>query len=73
MFGRRVAGRTLAFEPGPRPGAFRDAQTGSIWGMDGRAGAGPLRGERLTPLISDDQFWFALAAFFPEVEVRGEP
>ena len=49
---------------------FRDAQTGSTWALDGRALAGPLRGERLTPLVSDDQFWFALAAFFPEARIR---
>jgi hypothetical protein len=70
VFDRRVGGRMLDFAPGPRPGAFRDAQTGSTWTIDGRALAGPLRGERLTPLISDDQFWFALAAFFPEASIR---
>ncbi|MEX2448628.1 MAG: DUF3179 domain-containing protein [Solirubrobacterales bacterium] len=70
VFSRRLAGRTLNFAPGPRPGAFRDAQTGSTWTMDGRAVDGQLRGERLTPLVSDDQFWFALAAFFPEASIR---
>lgn len=70
VFARRVGGRTLSFEPGPRPGTFRDSETGSTWGMDGRAGAGPLRGERLAQLVSDDQFWFALAAFFPEASIR---
>ena len=70
VFSRRAAGRTLGFEPGPEPGTFRDSQTGSIWGMNGRAITGPLRGERLAQLVSDDQFWFALAAFFPEAQVR---
>jgi len=70
VFGRRAAGRTLSFAGGPQPGTFRDTETGSIWGMDGRASAGPLRGERLPQLLSDDQFWFALAAFFPAAEVR---
>lgn len=70
VFARRARGRTLGFAPGPRPGTFGDAETGSTWGMDGRAVAGPLRGERLTPLVSDDQFWFALAAFFPEASIR---
>ena len=70
VFERDVMGRTLSFEPGPRPGTFRDSQTGSTWGMDGRAAAGPLRGERLAQLTSDDQFWFALAAFFPEASIR---
>ncbi len=29
-----------------------------------------MRGEKLTRLISDDQFWFALAAFFPQASIR---
>lgn len=70
VFARRAGGRTLSFEPGPRPGTFRDSQTGSSWGMDGRASAGPLRGETLPRLVSDDQFWFALAAFFPQASIR---
>jgi len=73
VFDRRVAGRTLSFAPGPRPGASRDSATGSTWGMDGRASAGPLRDEALARLVSDNQFWFALAAFFPRAEVRREP
>jgi hypothetical protein len=70
VFDRRTAGRTLSFAPGPRRGTFRDTETGSTWGMDGRAGAGPLHGEALARLLSDDQFWFALAAFFPEARIR---
>lgn len=70
VFGRRAAERTLSFEPGPEPGTFRDTQTGSRWAMDGRAINGPLDGEQLAQLVSDDQFWFALAAFFPEAEIR---
>lgn len=70
VFARRAAGRTLSFEPGPEPGTFRDTRTGSTWGMDGRATAGELRGERLAQLVADDQFWFALAAFLPEASIR---
>ena len=70
VFDRRAAGRTLSFVRGPRRGTFRDTETGSTWGMGGRAGAGPLRGEALARLLSDDQFWFALAAFFPEARIR---
>jgi len=70
VFDRTVGGRTLTFTAGPAPGAFRDRQTGSTWEMTGRATAGPLKGEVLDQVPSDDQFWFALAAFFPDAEIR---
>jgi hypothetical protein len=70
VFDRRVRGRTLSFEDGARPGTFRDRETGSTWGMSGRATAGPLKGTELRQVPSDDQFWFALAAFFPHAEIR---
>jgi hypothetical protein len=70
IFEGRVAGRDLSFAPGPAPGTFRDRETGSTWDMSGRATAGPLAGTRLRQVAHDDQFWFALAAFFPEAEIR---
>jgi hypothetical protein len=70
VFDREAGERTLTFERGPKAGTFRDRETGSTWGMSGRATAGPLRGETLKQLPSDDQFWFALAAFFPKAEIR---
>jgi hypothetical protein len=38
--------------------------------MSGRATTGPLKGDTLRQVPSDDQFWFALAAFFPHPEIR---
>jgi hypothetical protein len=70
VFSRIEGGRTLEFEPGPDRATFRDAQTGSIWEVSGRAVAGPLAGHRLARLQHHDQFWFALAAFFEDVEIR---
>ena len=70
VFERTANGRTLDFEPGPDPGTFRDAQTGSTWDMSGRATGGPLAGTRLRQIAHDDQFWFALAAFFEDAEIR---
>ena len=68
----RVAERqAFDFDAGPDPGTFRDAQTGSTWDMRGRATAGPLAGTRLEQIPHDDQFWFALAAFFEDAEIRG--
>lgn len=70
VFGRRADGKTLVFRPGAKPGEFRDAETGSTWDMSGQATAGPLRGTRLGQIPHDDQFWFALAAFYPRAEIR---
>jgi hypothetical protein len=70
VFDRRAGGRTLHFERGPRHGLFRDSQTGSTWDMTGRAVAGPLAGSRLEQVAHDDQFWFALAAFFDDAAIR---
>jgi hypothetical protein len=70
VFERTVDGRTLDFEAGLEPGTFRDAQTGSTWDLTGRASAGRFDGAQLEQVPHDDQFWFALAAFYPEAEVR---
>ena len=71
VFERRVDGRMLDFQPGPERGAFRDSRTGSTWNMSGEATAGPLAGTQLEQVPHDDQFWFALAAFFEDAEIRG--
>ncbi|MGH2952741.1 MAG: DUF3179 domain-containing protein [Solirubrobacterales bacterium] len=70
VFERAAGGRTLTFEPGAEAGEFRDRETGSTWGMTGRAIGGPLAGARLEQIAHDDQFWFALAAFFEDAEIR---
>jgi Protein of unknown function (DUF3179) len=70
VFESGVGGRTLDFRAGPEPGTFRDTQTGSTWDMRGRAIAGPLAGDRLRQVPHDDQFWFAVAAFYPRAKIR---
>jgi uncharacterized protein DUF3179 len=70
-FDRRLDGRTLGFEPAGE-GRFRDDQTGSTWDITGRAIAGPLTGRRLRPVVSDQQFWFALAAFLPDARILSD-
>lgn len=69
-FDRRLKGRALSFEPVDN-GRFRDRQTGSTWDVTGRAVAGPLSGRRLRPVVSDQQFWFAVAAFLPDARIVG--
>jgi hypothetical protein len=70
VFSRRVEGRTLSFSPGPEAGTYRDRPTGSRWDLRGRATAGPLKGARLEQIPHDDQFWFAIAAFYAAAEIR---
>jgi hypothetical protein len=67
-FDRRLGGRTLSLEPAGE-GRFRDRETGSSWDVTGTATAGPLAGRRLRPVVSDQQFWFALVAFLPDARI----
>ena len=67
-FDPRLDGRRLRFAPAG-DGRFRDRETGSVWDITGRAIEGPLRGRRLRPVVSDQQFWFALAAFLPDARI----
>jgi Protein of unknown function (DUF3179) len=70
IFERTVRGRALSFRPGAEPGEVRDRLTGSSWDLSGRATAGPLAGARLRQVPHDDQFWFALAAFYENPDIR---
>jgi hypothetical protein len=68
VFDRHVAAQTLTFDPA-EAGQFRDRETGSIWTILGRAVAGPLTGQRLSPIQHGNHFWFAWAVFKPDTEV----
>ena len=46
-----------------------DDQTGSKWDILGNAVDGPLAGERLTPIVHGNHFWFAWAVFKPDTLV----
>ena len=69
VFETALDGRELRFEPAD-DGALRDVQTGTVWDVTGRAVAGPLEGERLTPVVHDQTLWFSWAAFRPDTEIR---
>lgn len=43
-----------------------DNETGSVWNILGQGIEGPLSGEKLSPIIHGDHFWFAWAAFKPD-------
>ena len=61
-----IEGQVLSFEPG-LDGLFTDLETKSTWDILGKALSGPLEGSQLTPLPHHDTFWFAWAAFVPEI------
>ncbi len=69
-YSRRLGGKVLAFEV--RDGRMVDRATGSQWDVLGRAVAGPLKGERLTPAVGGVHFAFAWLAFNPDTEIYGK-
>jgi hypothetical protein len=64
-FSRVLAGRVLTFERRERE--IVDAETGSTWGLDGKATAGPLAGSTLDFLASHVSEWFIWAAHYPGI------
>lgn len=64
VFDSRLGNQTLTFH---RDGnKITDAETQSTWNILGHAIDGPLAGQRLTPIIHGDHFWFSWAAFKPK-------
>lgn len=67
VFSRQLAGQTLTFAFDE--GKIVDEETGSEWDVLGQALAGPQAGERLTPIVGINYFWFTWSAFKPETAV----
>jgi hypothetical protein len=67
VFRAELGGRPLTFTW--QDGAFVDLETGSHWSLLGRAVTGPLTGARLEPVVHGNHFWFATAAFYPNVRI----
>ena len=63
-FDAELDGRRLTFSAAD--GVIRDAETGSVWSISGKAVEGELAGASLTPLAHGNHFWFAWAAFKPD-------
>jgi hypothetical protein len=63
VYDPRLGDRSLTLVP--ETSGFRDRETGTTWSLSGRALIGPLAGEQLRRLPSQDAFWFAWAAFNP--------
>jgi len=62
-----VDGQALTFSR--VDGGFTDAETGSMWNIQGTATDGELVGSQLQQVEHLDTFWFALAAFEPDTRV----
>jgi len=45
---------------------------GNVWNLLGEAISGPRIGQKLTPTISYNAYWFAWGTFFPDVPIYGE-
>ena len=69
-FDRRLRGRVLTFSPSPdRAGLMMDAETASLWSVEGRAIGGTLRGEQLTALDGYVVEWHVWSAYNPQAAV----
>jgi hypothetical protein len=67
VFEPLVESRALTFRA--EGGRILDGETGSEWDSLGRAVTGPLAGQRVRPVVHANHFWFAMAAFYPDVRV----
>ena len=67
VFSPYVGSEKLFFELSG--GDIVDRQTGSRWNILGQAVGGPMVGERLSPILHGDHFWFAWIAFNPSTKV----
>lgn len=66
-YSRQGATRMLSFISDD--GVIRDKETNSVWNIFGEAIKGELEGERLTPIVAVNHFWFSWAAFKPETRI----
>jgi hypothetical protein len=74
VFWSRAARTAMAFETEStftvENGRIVDAETGSVWSVDGRAVSGAREGDQLRPVREAYvAFWFAWAAFQPETTI----
>ncbi|MDP6667084.1 MAG: DUF3179 domain-containing protein [Dehalococcoidia bacterium] len=67
-FSRVVGDRTLTFQMDPA--GMVDTETGTTWSLGGRALKGTLAGEQLAQVVHGNHFWFAVALFWPDTEIR---
>ena len=72
-FDRTVGDRILTFTSSSEPGAvMTDAETASLWSVEGEATRGPLRGQRLRTVDGYVVEWHVWSAYNPRTEIFGE-
>jgi hypothetical protein len=64
VYDRTVNGASLRFKKGAND-AFTDENTHSTWNMDGVCIDGVMKGERLNPVQSYQEFWHSWSNFHP--------
>ena len=62
---RNLNGQTLHFEKNPKENFFIDSNTHSQWAWNGTCTDGPLKGSRLNPVQSYQEFWHSWKTFHP--------
>ena len=67
VFDANLDGRKLTFRADDD--SIVDNETGSVWSILGKATEGPLKGKQLAPILHDNNFWFAVAAFRPDTNI----
>lgn len=67
-FSRILGDRILTFRLDPE--GMVDTQTGTVWSLSGRGLKGVLAGEQLAQVVHGNHFWFAVALFWPDAEIR---
>ena len=67
VFDANLDGRKLTFRADGD--SIVDNETGSVWSILGKATEGPLTGKELAPILHDNNFWFAVAAFRPDTNI----
>jgi len=70
VFDPHIRGRKFTFiRDGDK---ILDKETGSGWNILGKAISGPMAGQKLTPIVHGNHFWFAWAAFQPKTIIYKE-
>jgi hypothetical protein len=70
VFIPNAGGRDLTFSYNGKH--FVDAETGSLWLLNGEAVEGELMGERLVQIAHLDTFWFAWSTYQPETTLQSD-
>jgi hypothetical protein len=69
VYDRRVEGQLLRFGLSANKELLVDVNTNSSWSMDGRCIDGVLKGKRLLPVQSYNEFWHSWQTFHKDAKI----